>query len=355
MTARTYSERLGPITDRQLQAALDRHGLGRLVDAEPIPHGHFGQNLFLRSTGGEYVLRGNPSFPGQFAAERFHVELLAGATRVPVPTPYRIDPDPGVFGWSYVIMPRMPGLQPSDPDVRDRLGTVERHGIARALGANLAAMHAVTAERPGRFAAGTGTAGPLEAPGESTWSAGPRRPWTGPYDRWVAERVTRRLETARDHDRRATTSADLTWVRGLLADGAEAMAEPFRPCLVVEDYKEGNVVVTGGGADWTVSGVFDLVECYFGDPEADLARTACAYLDEDPSPARAFLGAYLAARPPRPGFRRRATTYLLQDRALLWEFFQRHHLRWWPETWTFRDWAGRYLSLLEPVLPGPGG
>ena len=118
-----------------------------------------------------------------------------------------------------------------------------------------------------------------------------------PYARWVGDRIQSRLRLARRHRAGATTSADLAWVRTLLADGAEAMATPFQPCLVVEDYKE-------------------------------------------------------AARPPRPGFARRATTYLLLDRALLWEFFQRHGLRWWPEEWTFRDWAGRYLSLLGPVLPG---
>jgi hypothetical protein len=41
------------------------------------------------------VLRGNPSFPGQFTAEAFHVGLLT--RRVPVPEPYRVDPGTGIF------------------------------------------------------------------------------------------------------------------------------------------------------------------------------------------------------------------------------------------------------------------
>jgi aminoglycoside phosphotransferase (APT) family kinase protein len=360
LPARLYSERLGRIADRQLQDALDRHRLGRLLGAEPVPHGHFGQNLFLRSTTGEHVLRGNPSFPGQFAAEAFFVGLLSRSARAPVPEPYLLDPATDIFGWSYVIMPRMPGLQLSDPDVRDRLDATGKRGIARALGDNLANMHGVTWERPGRFHAATGKVGRLEAPDESVWTASENGRWTGPsaggapYARWVGDRIQSRLELARSHNRGATTSADLAWVRTLLAEGAGAMAASFQPCLVMEDYKEGNLVVTGDGADWTVSGVFDLAESYFGDGETDLARTLCSYLDEDPGLAGAFLDAYLAARPARPGFTRRATTYLLLDRALLWEFFQRNGLRWWPETWTFHDWAGRYLALLRPVLPtGP--
>ncbi|MDN3352029.1 phosphotransferase [Actinomadura sp. DC4] len=355
MPTRLYSERLGPISDRQLQAALDRFDLGRLIAAEPVPHGHFGQNLFVRSTAGEHVLRGNPSFAAQFGAEGFAVRLLSERTRVPVPTPYRIDPATGVFGWSYVIMPRMPGLQPSAPEVRGRLDAAARQEIARALGGNLAEMHSVTSDSPGRFDARTGELGPLEPADESAWT--PRSRFTGPpvtgvpYARWVSDRIKSRLTLACGHNRTATTAGDLAWVRALLTEGAEALAEPFRPCLVMEDYKEGNLVVAQDGGRWRVSGVFDLAESYFGDGEADLARTVCSYLDEDPDLARAFLDAYVTAHPPRAGFAERTTAYLLLDRALLWEFFQRNGLSWWPESWTFRAWAERYLSLMEPVLP----
>ncbi len=350
-----YSERLGEISAARLQAALDPYGLGRVLRAEPVPHGHFGQNLFVRTTAGEYVLRGDPSFPGQFEAERFHVDLLATRTRVPVPRPYRINAGAGVLGWSYVVMPRMPGLQLSDPDVRARLDSADKHGIARALGANLAEMHRATRERPGRFDPVTGRVGPLESPDHTAWSVG--APRTGPsaagaaYARWVGDRILSRLRTARGHDRATTVRADLDWARTVLADAAGALAGPFEPCLVMEDYKEGNVVVEGAGADWRVSGVFDLGEAYFGDAETDLARTLCSYLDEDGSLARAFLDAYLGARPPREAFTRRAAAYLLLDRALLWQFFQSRGLCYWPESWTFRDWAGRYLGLLEPILP----
>jgi hygromycin-B 7''-O-kinase len=351
MTTRFFSERLGSLSERQIQAALDHVGLGRLLRAEPVPHGHFGQNLFVTSSTGEHVLRGNPYYPGQFPAERFYAGLLARHTRTPVPWPYHLDPGTGIFGWSYAVMPRMAGLQLSDPEVREGLKPSERAGIARALGRNLAEMQALTWEHPGRYYPSRGTVGPLEPADASVWALPEPRGDGPPYGRWAADRVRARLQTARGHGG-ATTAADVTWATGLLAERAPALAEPFRPCFVMEDYKEGNAVVTRDGDQWAVSGVFDLAQSYFGDGEADLARTLCTYLDEDAGAARAFLDAYLAVRPPRPGFAARATAYLLLDRALLWEFFQRRGLRWWPESWTFRDWVERYHALAEPVLAG---
>jgi hypothetical protein len=43
---------------------------------------------------------------------------------VPVPWPYLIDPTPDIFGWSFVLMPRMPGLQLADPQMKKQLGNV---------------------------------------------------------------------------------------------------------------------------------------------------------------------------------------------------------------------------------------
>ncbi|MGI8914806.1 MAG: hypothetical protein ACR2JY_13670 [Chloroflexota bacterium] len=43
----SYSSRLERIAPVQFQAALDRFGLGRFLQAAPIPFGLFGQNVFL--------------------------------------------------------------------------------------------------------------------------------------------------------------------------------------------------------------------------------------------------------------------------------------------------------------------
>src|SRR5437588_5404134 len=108
MTARMYSQRLGVIADDQFQAALDHFKLGTFIKAELIPFGNFGQNVFVTSSQGEFVLRGRPHFWWQFPTEEFYVRQLHERKQVPVPWPYRIDPAPDIFGWSYVIMPRLP-------------------------------------------------------------------------------------------------------------------------------------------------------------------------------------------------------------------------------------------------------
>ena len=83
---------------------------------------------------------------------------------------------------------------------------------------------------------------------------------------------------------------------------------------------------------------------HFGDGEADLSRPIAEYLNEDSQLAREFLGGYRKRKTLRSGFAKRFPIYMLLDRAILWEFFQRHGMRWWDESWTFRDWAGQYIS-----------
>ena len=43
---------LGPLTRPQLEAALDRFGLGALVAAQAATSGNWGQNCFVTSTAG---------------------------------------------------------------------------------------------------------------------------------------------------------------------------------------------------------------------------------------------------------------------------------------------------------------
>ncbi len=82
------------IGDEQFQAALERLGLGEFVRAAPVAGGLFGQNVFVTSTTGEYVLRGAPHYDWQFPAERFFARLLHEHTSAPAPWPYLIEPPP---------------------------------------------------------------------------------------------------------------------------------------------------------------------------------------------------------------------------------------------------------------------
>jgi aminoglycoside phosphotransferase (APT) family kinase protein len=331
--AREYSKRLGVLSHRQFQAALDRFDLGALVCAEPIPLGLFGQNVFLTSTRGEYVLRGAPHYPWQFPKERFFTQLLHERTPVPLPWPYLLDPRDDIFGWSYVIMPRMPGVQLGDSNARDVLSAEDKHGIARAMGETLAHLHTLTWPHAGEYDLKTGTIRPLDVA----------------YDEWVISRLRHDLQLALPLSDR-TTETDVEWVEKLIAQGREALAVPFQPCFVMQDYKEGNAVAERQDGDWRISGVFDHMEPYFGDGEADLSRSVAVYAEEDVELARTFVRACVGqaracGRPLRPGFAERFVIYMLLDRLIIWQFGQRHGV-WWDEGLTLREWAGQYTSLL---------
>lgn len=352
MKRRIYTQRLGMISDAQLQTALDHFSLGRLIHAEPVPLGFFGQNIYVGSTTGEYVLRGQPHVWWQFPTEQFFTRLLHERTRVPVPWPYLIDPTPDVFGWSFAIMPRMPGLQLDDRKITNRLGIAERRSIAQELGENLARMQEVTWPIAGRYNATTDSVDPFELvhelalpyPIESDAQLAGMAPTILSYSERVKASLRYHLDRAQKRNPVATLPGDILWVEELVAEAQDALDDAFEPCLVMEDYKEGNLAVMQHNGRWQVSGVFDLMSAHFGDGEADLSRPIADYLDKDPHLAGELFNAYQRQRPLRSGFAKRFSIYMLLDRALLWDYFQRHGLRWWDEHWTFRDWASHYIS-----------
>ncbi len=325
-----YSSRLGRITPDQFQAALTRFGLGRFVRAAPTSDGKFGQNIFLTSDTGEYVLRGDPHYPWQFPTEQFFARLLHERTSAPTPGPYLLDPASDLFGWPYVLMPRMPGHHFSDQEWVANLTLDDRIAIAAALGATLADLHALTWPHAGRYEATTQTVDPLP----------------GGYGAWVIARIEERLAAAREFPE-YTTEADAAWARDLIATGRDALHEPYQPCVVMEDYQPGNVTVLRENGQWRVGGVFDLMTLSFGDGEADLARLGRTYVYEEPRLTGAFTRAYLARRPPRPGFARRFPLYLLHDSLIIWVFCLRIQDIWWPEGMTLRDWVDETLHRLH--------
>lgn len=345
-----YSARLGEISTSQFQMALERLNLGTFVQAEPIPFGLFGQNVFLTSTKGAFVLRGNPHFPWQFPTEQFFVQQLHAQTLVPVPYPYLIDGSPDIFGWSYVIMPRMPGFQVTDPHVKEVLSAEDRTGIARALGENLAAMQELTWPFSGRYHPESRTVQPFELreelayPFPIAWDERARdiEPREVAFSERIVAKIRHMLWQAAGYSDR-TLPADRAWAEEVIESAKEALNDGFQPCFVMEDYKDTNVVLRNDQGLWSVSGVFDLMGGCFGDGEADLARQVCVYLEEDPRLGHEFIQAYLAKKPPRPGFRERFPVYLLYERPIIWEYAQRTQPMWWDDTLTFRQWAERYI------------
>ncbi len=337
-----YARRLGALAPEQFQAALTRFALGDFVAAAPIAGGLFGQNVFVTSTQGEYVLRGSPHYPWQFPKEQFGAALLHAHTQIPVAHPYLFDPTPAIFGWPYLLIPRLYGVHP----LAAHRALPEKLAIARALGQNLAALHALTWP----------FAGDYDLASQSI------QPFPGGFAQWLAADIRSWLHKARSSAAAAppVTADDLAWTERVIGAAEGALAVELEPCFVMNDYNPGNLLVAQApgaprGHSWQVTGLFDLMEYYFGDGEADLMRLIAIYLDKEPQDgarlAQAFGAAYLAARPAREGFAERYRLYMLRDRAIVWEYGTRPEHNWFPHHSSFRDYAEPYTASCRLFAP----
>jgi hypothetical protein len=84
MTTMQYSKRLGTISTKQFQAALDHFNLGQFMSAEAVPFGLFGQNVFVTSTAGEFVLRGAAHYDWQLPKYNAKLKRVGMENRVPL-------------------------------------------------------------------------------------------------------------------------------------------------------------------------------------------------------------------------------------------------------------------------------
>ena len=321
-----YGHRLGRLTEAQLQASVSRFDLGRLISAAPIPGGLFGQNVHLSTDSGAWILRGCPHYDWQLPKERFFARQIASRSRIPAPWPYLIEPSRETFGWSYALMPCLPGLQLSDPAVRTRLAPSEEMSIAQALATGLARLHELTWTHAGTYA--------LEEDDVVPYAIGHRERVLGEIDDLVSQ--CGRLDSLADPDQR--------WLRRLLELNQTALDAPFVPTLVHHDFTEANVVMSRGRTSWSVSGVFDLMEAYVGDPEEDLVRSLFDYISRQPRLAGEFLSAYANRRPLREDAERRLRLYMVRDCLLIWEFAHRFGKEWAARAPDFRTWAKPYVD-----------
>jgi len=292
----TYAARLGYLAAEQLQVALDRFGLGRLIATTPVTTGNFGQNVRLEASSGEYILRGNPFFDWQFPKEQAVARILHERTDVPAPWPYHYEPSPDLFGWPFVIMPRLPG--------RD-LWNAPNSGqitLARAMGEMLIRFQQATFDEAMEFNLAVGEFVPLPA-GERAWLAG---------------RIQHNLQLSMAASG-CTSKSDAAWVRSLIAAARRSQTAWTPSCLVHGDFTTNNVVAVDSPSGWSITGVFDLMTSRIGSFEADLCRQFALLHERTPDAGTTFLEAYFALGPPRDGYRERVPLLLLDERLTLWE------------------------------------
>ncbi|MBK8559379.1 phosphotransferase [Candidatus Amarobacter glycogenicus] len=311
MASREYSKRLGALSDRQLQAALDRFGLGRLNSAEPLTNGLFGQNLMLETSSGAYVFRGAPHWDldgkddWQFQKERWFSRTVHESPGGPsVPWPYLLDESRDLFGWGFAIQPRLPGevLALSNPRPYSAPELAEQ---SRQLGTALAQLHTLTLPEAGRHNPRTDAIEPFATPYVEYVSA------------TLEDLLTRSLAASN-----ATTEADVAWARSVLERARPALELPFRPTAVHLDFGFHNVLFEQRDGHWRLTGVIDWMTAEAGHPECDLSRPLATDRQSRIGAREAFLGAYEAVHPRTSGFEERFRAFMLWERLLIWQYWQ---------------------------------
>jgi hygromycin-B 7''-O-kinase len=297
--------------------------LGRVTDAAPAEHGLFGQNVFLTTTEGEFVLRGNPHGHVQLTKERCVARFIHEGSSLPVPWPYEVCDDTQLFGWTYAVMPRLPGTTGST--LWDEADAGGRLALATASGEALARLHEAHAEFFGPYDAQMDAFIELED-----------------FPDWTLHRLEHWRKACRSVNA-LSTDAEL-YIDKLIDECAGALGEPFTPVLVHHDFKLGNLNFSETSSGFEPTGIFDLMEAYIADGEEDVVRMLWG-VDRDEE-RRTFVDAYTAHRPFRPGSSHRLALYALADWLVVWEYGARHG---WFDDAIFMDQAAPIVNQAREI------
>ena len=143
---------------------------------------------------------------------------------MPVPWPQRYDPTSDIFGWPYVIVPRLPGLSLDDRTARRSLSPDDQLALARALGRGLARLHVLRWPVAGEIDANCGFA---------AYPAGFLRHIVAEVDRMRSEVQTRG----------ALTTQDQHWIAILIEAACAERSVTGSATYVHGDFKLDNLVV----------------------------------------------------------------------------------------------------------------
>jgi aminoglycoside phosphotransferase (APT) family kinase protein len=340
---------LGAISDAQFVAATERAGVGTFLRAAPTTSGLFGQNVFVTTSVGEFVLRGAPHYVSttpqtsappyvrndlwQFTKEVSFARMLHERTNAPIPWPQWLDESSDIFGWPYIIMPKMPGTCFDDRSIRRTLSRQEQLAVARALGETLAEQQRLVWPFAGDF-------DPM-----ITLVAYPG----GQIGHLVRE-TSIFANAARAHSR--LSPDDDTWMERIFSDASSVPPNGRSNVYVHGDFKFGNLTLERDGDRWRVSGVFDLHESRFGDGASDLCRQLCTYIDHrEDNAAQEFLSAYRQRTSDDPTIKDRMPLYIVNDRMKFWEYFTRPEVDApWLAGKTFQGWAQSYIDRTIELL-----
>lgn len=323
-----YAEYLGEIRGEQFNKALQKLNLGNLIKIEKVTGGVGGQNVFLTSTKGEFVLRGNPFYDEQFDVEKFAVDNLRKKASISTAYPYIIDNDIDIFGFKYAIMPRLSGISFNGSKGNPDVSKDERIKICHAMAKILVEIHSFTLD-PENY---NNDIKQLSFEYASAKA----------YTEYILKRIAENLENTL-----GITSNDIKYVNDIIEKNKNALLVPFKPCFVMGDFHEDNVLFSNDNGEWRVCAVFDFAMSHFGDGEEDLSRICATYINEskDVSLAQEFINTYIKIKTPREGFFERFKIYTIRERLEIWSWAKSQNQVWWNKNMTLREWLENYLNI----------
>lgn len=321
------SNKLGSITDSQLQSMLNRFNLGKLLSSEKTEKGAMGQTMFVTSTEGKFVFKGNPLFPGQFAEEKYFVENIHNRLGITVPTPYLIDVTADIFGWEYCIMPCLRGIHMNSQQIKAKQKVEDKLQIVELIANTFISLHSWRVNEYGELDTQDFTIRPFETS----------------YRTWLYTRIRFWLEDAKKYS--VITFNDITWVEDLLETSKPFFDELSSPTFVMGDFKPDNFLVELENNTWEFSGLFDFTNSYFGDPFADLIKMLTMYIDNgEEEVAKHLLSVYLQHPEQKEAYKERIRVHMLQQRILDWGCAKAMGMVTWDDKLSFSDWVKYYTD-----------
>ncbi len=322
------------INDEQLQAMLDKFKLGKLISSEKTANGAMGQTIFVASTEGDFVFKGNPLYDGQLLEEKFFIENIHKRTKVSVPMPYIIDNSGEILGWSYAIMPRLPGEHLNSKRITDNLSIDKKFIVAELIANTLSEFHTWKVTDFGDLNTDNFTIEPFK---ES-------------YTQWLFNRIMFWLEDAKKYSE--ITVEDVHWVRDLLEQSKEAFEKLKTPTFIMGDFKPGNFLIHSRESNLEIGGVFDFTNSYFADPISDLIKMVTYYIDANESKIAAHLiKVYCGELGEEKGsVIKRIKVHMLHQRVLDWGCAKAMNMVTWDNSLPFFKWVESYTDSVVNLI-----
>jgi hygromycin-B 7''-O-kinase len=249
----------------------------------------------VRCAAGAFIVKVYaPQWRWKLAKEVDVYQIMARHGVGPIPEIVHAEPDPGPFGFSFIVMTKLPGRPLSE--VSSDLDDAQIGRVYSQMGAALSAIH-----RIGQDAFGYRVTEILD----------PEPDNTAYMTRQFSKKLREFGDLGGDPVLRDAIETYVARRTGLFASCTA-------PVLCHNDFYEGNVLVARAGGAWEVTGFVDVENALAADPLLDLAKTQYYSIKGDADKLAGLLDGYGPLPPDGP---ERLSLYRLYHALELWDWF----------------------------------